>query len=169
MEIDNSASTDIAMPRPNLAIPISAILSSRPTITRRTLEKLHLHHTKTDQWSRQCVGWAKARNRYFGILEGHGVAPLPTLSAASVSKPRRVFQLVVPVEAHVLDDAIAHHDDAGFFGREMLMVGERRDVDIVAALPFELLRLLRPFPDELVLAVEFHVPMQVVARTFHHE
>src|SRR5258707_4705460 len=41
--------------------------------------------------------------------------------------PGRVLQLVVPVEAHVLDDAVAHHDDAGFRGREVLMVGEGRD------------------------------------------
>src|SRR5262245_6094435 len=81
----------------------------------------------------------------------------------SNSKSRRVLQLVVPVEAHVLDDAVAHHDDAGFLGREALVVGEGWNVNVVALLPFESFRLVRPFPDELVLAVELHVPMQVVA------
>src|SRR5438270_1651939 len=95
--------------------------------------------------------------------------PTAALRMTLSLESRRVLQLVVPVETHVLDDAIAHHDDARLFVGEALMIREWRNVDVVALLPFEPLRFLRPFPYEFVLAVEHHVPMQVVTGAFHHE
>src|SRR5262245_63016757 len=83
---------------------------------------------------------------------------------------RRILHLVEPVEPHLLDDAVAHHDEARVAGRgEMLVRGERRNVDVVAALPLELLRHIGPFPFEGIEAVEFHVPVQVVALALDHE
>src|SRR5258707_6313102 len=41
-----------------------------------------------------------------------GRVPLRSLSFGKGSEARRPLQLVDPVEAHVLDDAVAHHDDA---------------------------------------------------------
>src|SRR6478609_4650503 len=79
------------------------------------------------------------------------------------------LDLVEPVEAHLLDHAVAHHDQPCLFGREMLVVGERRDIDEVAAFPLELLGHLRPFPFERVEAVELQIPVQVVAGAFGHE
>src|SRR4051794_26327272 len=38
------------------------------------------------------------------------------------SKPRCVLDLVVPVEPHILNDTVAHHDDAGVLGGEALVV-----------------------------------------------
>src|SRR5215469_17611919 len=45
---------------------------------------------------------------------------------------------------------------------EMLVDGERRHVNEIAALPGEFLRLLRPLPVESVKAVEVQVPVEVV-------
>src|SRR6202012_3897724 len=89
----------------------------------------------------------------------------------SSSKPRRALHLVVPVEAHVFDDAVTHHDDAAFLARlgEVLMHRERRHIDVIAPRPFEFLRLVGPFPFEGVEAVPFQIPMQVVAGAFDHE
>ena len=56
---------------------------------------------------------------------------------------RRVGDLVEPVEAHLLDDAVRHHDQPAVLvvAGDVLVVGERRDVDVVAALPGIRLRL----------------------------
>ena len=51
----------------------------------------------------------------------------------------------------------------GRVGVEVLVGAVGRDVDEIALAPFEALRLLVPRPLELVLAVEAHVPVQVVA------
>src|SRR5262245_31640248 len=48
------------------------------------------------------------------------------------SEAGRILELVVPVESHILDDAVAHHDDAGILGGEALVVGVGRHVDVVA-------------------------------------
>src|SRR5262249_28276 len=58
-------------------------------------------------------------------------------------EPGRGLQLVEPVVAHFLDDAVADHDQSrtGVRGGEMLVNGERRNVDEIAAFPFELLGL----------------------------
>ena len=87
------------------------------------------------------------------------------------SKSGGAFDLIVPVEAHVFDDAIAHHDDAALLPGigDVLMQGERRDVDIIAARPLEFLRGLRPFPLERFEAISFQVPVQVVSGAFYHE
>src|SRR5579875_1462680 len=85
---------------------------------------------------------------------------------------RRVFELIEPVEAHLAHDAVADDDEPRFLscvGVEMLVCRERRDVDEIAALPRVFLGLGFPFPFEFVEAIEFHVPMQVVARAFGDE
>src|SRR5947199_2676309 len=66
------------------------------------------------------------------------------------SEAGRVLELVVPVEPHVLDDAVAHHDDAGILGGEALVIGIGRHIDVIALFPGELFGFRVPFPDELV-------------------
>src|ERR1700682_5199770 len=85
------------------------------------------------------------------------------------SKPRRALDLIEPVVPHVLDDAVGDDDQARLFVRDVLVVGERRNVDEDAALPFERFGLLRPFPLELFQAIEFQIPVQVVAGPLDHE
>src|SRR5262249_49432172 len=89
-----------------------------------------------------------------------GTSPLRLLAGF---ESRRVLYLIEPVVAHLLDHPVAHHDEPRVCGREVLMSGEGRDVDIVALFPLELLRHVGPFPFEGIEAVELHVPMQVVA------
>src|SRR5438445_2703489 len=48
------------------------------------------------------------------------------------SETRCVLELIQPVETHFLDHAVAHDNEPGFLGGEVLMIGEGRDVDIVA-------------------------------------
>ena len=38
-------------------------------------------------------------------------------------KPRRVFDLIVPVKTHVFDDAVTHDDDAAFLARPWRSAG----------------------------------------------
>src|SRR5580704_3028987 len=89
---------------------------------------------------------------------------LATVAEAPL-EPRRALDLVVPVEAHVFDDAVRHDDDAAFLPGigEVLMHGEGRDVDVIADRPFELLRRLGPLPVEGFEAIPLQVPVQVVA------
>src|SRR6516165_7352160 len=77
----------------------------------------------------------------------------------------RGLQLVEPVVAHFLDNAVSDHDQAraGARAGEMLVNGERRNVDEIPALPFELLGFGIPVPGECIKAVEFEIPVQVVA------
>src|SRR5215831_13932770 len=114
-----------------------------------------------------------------------GTAPGPDLASAEhqvkwpdqtrtskSSKPRRVLDLVEPVEAHFLDHAVGDHDQPRLrrcVVVEMLVDGERRHVDEIAALPFEFFRLVRPLPVESIEAVEIQVPVQVVARALDAE
>src|SRR4029077_7069951 len=93
---------------------------------------------------------------------GEDVAGRPDLAHREAtppngSKSRRTLDLIVPVKAHVFDDAIAHHDDsalrAGIGG--VLVQRERRDVDIVAAGPLVFLRCLGPLPLEGFEAIPF--------------
>src|SRR6516164_9076212 len=84
-------------------------------------------------------------------------------------EPRRSLQLIEPVASHLLHHAIAHHDQPRLRRGEMLMCGERRAVDVIAFLPLESLRHLRPFPFECVETIELHVPMQIVAASLDHE
>src|SRR5215470_16560826 len=89
-------------------------------------------------------------------------------SAGRWSISWRVLELVEPVESHFLDKAVADHDQPRLVRRvrvEMLVNCEWRHVDEVTPCPFEFPRLIAPFPFECVNAVEFQVPMQVVART----
>src|SRR5262249_25266022 len=48
---------------------------------------------------------------------------------------RRGLDLVEPVEAHLLDHPVAHHDQPRLGGRVVLVGGEGRDIDVIAALP----------------------------------
>src|SRR5215467_12194302 len=71
--------------------------------------------------------------------------------AHAPSKPRRILDLVEPVEAHFLDHAVGDHDQPRLRRRmvvEMLVDGEWRHVDEVAPFPCEFLRLVRPLPFE---------------------
>jgi len=79
--------------------------------------------------------------------------------------------LIEPVEAHFLGDAVRHHDQPAFLAiaGNVLMVGERRNVNVVAALPAISLGLGRPFPFERFEAIPLQVPVQVVARAFGDE
>src|SRR5499427_10299907 len=90
-----------------------------------------------------------------------------------LSKPRRPLQLIEPIKPHLLDDPVVDHDQSCLacraFRIEMLMHRERRDVDEIPARPFELLRLDLPIPFESVDAVEFQVPVQVIAGAFGNE
>src|ERR1700730_3957001 len=86
-------------------------------------------------------------------------------AAVAPSKSRRILDLVEPVEAHFLDHAVGDHDQPRLRSRmvvEMLVDGERRHVDEIAALPGKFLRLRSPLPVESVEAVELQGPMQVV-------
>src|SRR6185295_11589001 len=77
-----------------------------------------------------------------------------------------VLQLLNPVEAHLSDDAAVDDDDARFvfrIGIEVLMRAIRRNVDEIALLPLEALGLLLPREIHLVIAVEAHIPVQIVA------
>ncbi len=83
-----------------------------------------------------------------------------------MSRCRCGFELIEPVEAHCLDDAITNDDKAGVLAAgEMLVNGEGRHVNEIPPLPFEAFRLSRPVPDEGVNAVKFQIPMQVVPAT----
>src|SRR5205823_1281428 len=93
----------------------------------------------------------------------HVISPTALFTPSLASEPRRILHLIEPIEAHLLDDAIAHHDQPRVLGGEVLMGRERGDINVIAALPFELARLLRPLPFEGVETVEFHVPMQIIA------
>src|SRR6266478_3165960 len=97
-----------------------------------------LHCTWADLWSQR--GSRARQSAPFAGTTGRVAQKRPERfrGTAIRSEAGRVLQLVVPVEAHLLDHAIAHDDDAGVLGREVLVVGERRDVDVVAALPLEL-------------------------------
>src|SRR5450759_3273413 len=82
-----------------------------------------------------------------------------------------MFELIEPVVAHCFNDTIADDDqpsiDAGV--GEMLVNGERRNVDEITALPFEPLWLFVPIPRKGVEAVEFQIPMQIVTGAFGDE
>ena len=113
------------------------------------------------------------------FLRRTGSALSPEWNASSASaavlhlriEARRVLDLIEPVEAHLLGDAVRHHDQPAFLviAGDVLVVGERRDVDVVAALPGIRLGLGRPFPLERFEAIPFQIPVQVVARAFDHE
>ena len=62
-------------------------------------------------------------------------APPPFFIIASIA--RRGLDLIEPVEAHLLGDAVRHHDQPAVLviAGDVLVVGERRNVDVVAALP----------------------------------
>src|SRR5258706_14411299 len=80
-----------------------------------------------------------------------------------------VLDLLEPVETHRLHDAAVDHDDARFvlgIAVEVLMHAIGRDVDEIALAPFEALGLLFPAELHLVIAIETHIPMQVVAIAF---
>src|ERR1700677_4381682 len=102
---------------------------------------------------------------------GRRSPPQDRAASALASLRWRVFQLIEPVEAHRLDDAVADHDQPGLAvpGVMMLMNGERRHIDEVPTLPFVTLRRRLPLIFELVGAVEPQVPMQVVAAALHDE
>src|SRR5688500_13824922 len=89
----------------------------------------------------------------------------PSRRKDSGSKAGRVLQLIEPVKAHRLGDAVADDDQPrlALVAAEMLVDGEGRDVDEVAALPLEALGLRRPVPFEGFDAIEFQVPVKVVA------
>ncbi len=114
------------------------------------------------------VGTALLSPRGEGALSDRAFAH-PTVLFLARLISRHAFHLVEPVEAHLLHDAIAHHDQPRLLGGEMLVHGEGRDVDEVAALPFEALGHLRPFPLEFVGAVEGQVPVQIIAGALGHE
>src|SRR5215813_2072268 len=107
-------------------------------------------------------------NYFIANIAENGLRNRPPASAiglrAPLSKSRRTLDLVEPIEAHVFDDAIAHHDDAAFLAGigDVLVQRERRDVDIVAARPFEFLRRLGPLPFERFEAVPLEIPVQIV-------
>src|SRR5690348_5646780 len=84
---------------------------------------------------------------------------------------RRMLQLIEPIEAHRLDDAVTDHDQPRLRIAVivMLMNGERRDVDEVSALPLVPLRRRLPLVLELVETIESEVPVQVVAAPLEHE
>src|ERR1700674_378981 len=104
-------------------------------------------------------------------------AVVPTIAAARsdrhaiASIPRGALELVEPIKAHFLDHAVADDDQprGAVVGGEVLVNGERRNVDEIAARPSEALGLARPIPLEGVEAVEFQIPVQVVAKTFDDE
>ena len=97
----------------------------------------------------------------------NGPAILLTVSEThfSSSKSGRIFQLIEPIEPHGLDDTIADDNQPSIrLGiSKMLVDGERGDVDKIAAFPFETLRLRVPIPGECIKAVEFEVPVKVIA------
>src|SRR4029079_16658762 len=82
-------------------------------------------------------------------LLGHTPTRLARATAVGLERivARRVGDLVEPVEAHLLYDAIRHHDQSAVvvIAGDVRMVGERRNVDVVAALPGIRLGLRRPF------------------------
>src|SRR5215467_7154019 len=94
------------------------------------------------------TGILPARRRWAGLCPAAPNQP---------SKPRRALDLIVPVKAHVFDDAVAHDDDAAFRAGigDVLVQRERRDVDIVTARPFVFLRRLGPLPLEGFEAIPF--------------
>src|SRR5215472_17402609 len=77
-----------------------------------------------------------------------------------------VLDLLIPIEAHRFHNAAVDHDDARFvigIGVEVLMRAVGGNVDEIAHLPVEALGLFLPGKLHLVVAVEAHVPMEVVA------
>src|SRR5262249_42908335 len=106
--------------------------------------------------------------RHLGISQGAKRAH-PVMPCEVASEPRRILQLIEPVEPHLFDDAVADDDEACLAivgGVEMLMDGEGRYIDEVTALPSEALRLRHPVPFKGVDALEFQIPMQIMARPF---
>src|SRR4029077_8205740 len=87
------------------------------------------------------------------------------------SSARRVLHLIEPVEAHRFDNAVADHDQTRFVlaRAEMLMDRKRRDIDEIAPRPFGFARLGFPIPLIRIDAVEFEIPMQIIAGAFGDE
>ena len=67
-----------------------------------------------------------------------------------------MLQLIEPVEAHRFDDAVADHDQPRFaVAIEMLMDGERGNIDEVAALPFDCFGAVFPLIFEFSMQSNF--------------
>src|SRR5215813_4744845 len=108
-------------------------------------------------------------NRKASWLPGSGLRPAPGWRWNSVAL--RVFQLLEPVEADLLDDPAVDHDDARLVPRvgvEMLVDAIRRNVDEIALLPVVALGLTLPLEFHRIVDVEPHVPVQVVALALDH-
>jgi hypothetical protein len=87
------------------------------------------------------------------------------------SESRRMFELIEPIITHRFNDTIANYDEPGIgtgVGK-VLVNGERRNVDEIAALPFEPLWFFVPIPGKGIDAVKFQVPMQIVTGAFSNE
>src|ERR1039457_5673827 len=77
-----------------------------------------------------------------------------------------VLELLEPVHAHRLEHATVDDDDASFgvrIGIEVLVGTVGWDVDEVTLRPFETLRRGLPFEFHRIMAIEFHVPVEIVA------
>src|SRR5262249_51909016 len=119
-----------------------------------------------------CVGALASSARAWATKRAYSISS-SLLSPSSSSRsphirsiPFRVFELLEPVKAHRLDDPTIDHDDARLVVGvriEVLMDAVRRHVNEVALLPVETLGLGVPLELHHVLAVELHVPVQVVA------
>ena len=82
-----------------------------------------------------------------------------------------MFELIEPIVTHRFNDTIADHDEPGIGAGvgKVLVNGERRNVDEIAALPLEPLWFFVPIPGKGIDAVEFQVSMQIVTGAFGNE